>query len=384
MIPLCIPNIEGNEWKYIKECLDTNWVSSAGSYVDLFEERFNEYLKIETSVVTMNGTAAITLALQTLGIGPRDEVIVPSMTFIASVNPIKYVGAEPVFVDITKDTWVMDVEKVEELITKNTKAIIPVHTYGNVVDMEPLLEIAKKYNLFVIEDATEALGSEYRTKNGVWHKAGTLGDFGTFSFNGNKLITTGAGGMLVTNNGKAGEKAKYLSNQAKTILSNGSMIHEEIGYNYRMPNLLAAMGVAQLEKIKEYIKAKTRNVSLYKEYLQGIEGIQLPTEKGNVKHVHWLYSVLINKDYGINRDGLLERLNKSGIESRPFFQPIHAMTPYMECKKGRMEVTCEISHKGVNLPSSVSLKNEEIEYICGYIKKYKKELVNNKKAGEKK
>ncbi|AOY75649.1 LegC family aminotransferase [Clostridium formicaceticum] len=367
MIPLAIPNIAGNEWRYIKECLDTNWVSSVGSYVDLFEEKFREYLSTQKAVATMNGTAAITLALQTLGIGAGDEVIVPSMTFVASVNPVVYVGANPVFIDITPDTWVMDVDMLEERITEKTKAIIPVHVYGNMVDMEPLLKIAKKYHLYVIEDATEALGSEYRTSDGKWHKAGTLGNFGTFSFNGNKLITTGAGGMLVTHDVDLGEKAKHLCNQAKTTLPNGDIVHEEIGYNYRMPNILAAMGVAQLEKIEEYILIKIKNAKLYHSYLQNIEGIRLPKEKENVKHVHWLYSILIEENYGSDRDELIKKLNERGIGSRGFFQPIHTMRPYADYSKGAMNNTYRVSKRGVNLPSSVSLSSKDCQYICNTI-----------------
>jgi len=367
MIPLSIPQIEGNEWKYIKECLDTNWVSSVGSYVDKFEEKFKEYEGSSTAVVTMNGTAAITLALQTLGIGRGDEVIVPSMTFVASVNPILYVGATPVFIDITEDTWVMDANQIESLITEKTKAIIPVHLYGNMVDMEPLMQIANKYNLYVIEDATEALGSEYQTSDGKWYKAGTLGHFGAFSFNGNKLITTGAGGMLVTNNTQLGERAKYLSTQSKTVLNNGGMIHEEIGYNYRMPNILAAMGVAQLEKLNEYIEKKQKHSSLYNKLLTGIKGIQLPTDKRNIKDSHWLYSILIKDNYVLKRDELIQHLKDKGIETRPFFYPIHRMKPYSKYSTIALETTDLISKKGINLPSSVGLKEQEIQYICNCI-----------------
>ncbi|KUO75989.1 MAG: perosamine synthetase [Clostridia bacterium BRH_c25] len=367
MIPLCVPQIEGNEWEYIKDCLDTNWVSSVGSYVNLFEDRFKEYVRSKSSVVTMNGTMAITLALQVLGIGPGDEVIVPSMTFIASVNPIKHVGADPVFADITYDTWVMDVDKVEELITEKTKAIIPVHVYGNVVDMEPLMKIANKHNLYVVEDATEALGSEYRTSDGVWHKAGTIGHIGTFSFNGNKLITTGAGGMLVTDNEEWGHSAKYYSNQTKTILPNGGYYHEEIGFNYRMPNVLAAMGAAQLENIGKYLDIKVRNANLYNKLLADIEGIQLVSIKNNVKHCQWLYSILVKEQFRTDRDGLIKYLEDNGITSRPFFYPVHNMKPYVK-NIAKLEVTEKISMLGINLPSSVGLKEEEIELICKQLK----------------
>ena len=368
MIPLCEPEISGNEWKYIKECLDTNWVSSVGSYVNLFEEKFGSYVNSKSAIVTMNGTSAISLALQTLGVGSGDEVIVPSMTFIAGVNPVRYVGAEPVFVDVTSDTWVMDVNKVEELISSKTKAIIPTHIYGNMVDMEPLLKIAEKYNLYVIEDATEALGSEYRTSDGVWHKSGTIGHFGAFSFNGNKLITTGAGGMLVTNDEKLGERAKYLSNQAKIALDNGGFYHDEIGYNYRMPNVLAAMGVAQLERIDEFIEKKINISLMYDKLLEKTKGIQFSMQVENVKHSQWLYCLLINDKYPTSRDKLIEKLGENGIQSRPFFSGIHKMRPYKNSKSSSMVITDMLTEKGINLPSSVSLTDEQIKYICSIIR----------------
>lgn len=363
MIPLCIPEVRGNEWKYIKECLDTNWVSSVGKFVDKFEEEFAKYNKVKSAVVTMNGTAALQLALVTLGIGEGDEVIVPSMTFISSVNSIKYVGAEPVFVDVERDTFVMDVNKVEELITEKTKAIMPVHIYGYPVEMDELNRIAKKHNLYVIEDATEALGTTYKGK-----LAGTLGDVGCFSFNGNKLITTGAGGMLITDNEKIGERAKYLSNQTKTITENGAMYHEEIGYNFRMPNILAAMGLAQLENVDAYLEVKRRNAKLYNDLLKDVKGISLLKEVDYVNNCYWLYSILVEDDFRMSRDELLQVLKENGIQARPFFLPVHDMKPYYGSRCGNMDVTMDIINKGINLPSSVSLKEEEVELICKIIK----------------
>lgn len=363
MIPLCIPEIRGNEWKYIKECLDTNWVSSVGKFVDRFEEEFAKYNEVKSAVVTMNGTAALQLALVALGVGEGDEVIVPSMTFISSVNAIKYVGAIPVFADVDRETFVMDVNKVEELITEKTKAIMPVHIYGYPVEMDELNGIAKKYNLFVIEDATEALGTLYKGK-----LAGTLGDVGCFSFNGNKLITTGAGGMLITNNEELGKKAKYLSNQTKTITENGAMYHEEVGYNFRMPNILAAMGVAQLEKVDEYLEVKRRNARLYNDLLKGVKGITLTKEVDYVDNCYWLYSILVEDDFRMSRDELLNVLKENGIQARPFFLPVHAMKPYSGSKCGDMNVTIDVSNRGINLPSSVSLTEEEVRIICDVIK----------------
>ncbi|WP_027624875.1 LegC family aminotransferase [Clostridium lundense] len=364
MIPLCIPEIHGNEWKYVKECLDTNWVSSVGSYVDKFEKDFANFLNINKSVVTMNGTAALALALRTLGIGEGDEVIVPSLTFISPVNTIKYVGAEPVFIDVCRDTFVMDAEKIEELITKKTKAIMPVHIYGHPVDMDKLMDIANKYQLYVIEDATEALGSYYKNK-----AVGTIGHIGCFSFNGNKLITTGAGGMLVTDSEKLADRAKFLSTQTKVVTENKAFYHPEIGYNYRMPNLLAAMGCAQLENIQEYIKAKRENAELYNKLLCNVKGITLSVEKEWVSNVQWLYSIVVEDEYSITRDELIKRLAENGIESRPFFMAVHNMPPFKGSKHGSMKVTEELEERGLNLPSSVSLSKDDIMKICTIINK---------------
>ncbi|MEA5009348.1 LegC family aminotransferase [Clostridium tyrobutyricum] len=363
MIPLCVPEVRGNEWKYVKECLDTNWVSSAGAFVDRFEDRFAKYMNVKSAVVTMNGTSALELALRTLNIGIGDEVIVSSMTFISPVNTIKYVGAEPVFVDVCRDTWVMDADKVEDLITPKTKAIMPVHIYGHPVDMDKIMEIADKHNLYVIEDATESLASEYNNK-----KVGSVGHIGCFSFNGNKLITTGAGGMLVTDDQNLGERAKYLSTQTKTVLPNGSFYHEEIGYNFRMPNLLAAMGCAQLENIDDYSIAKRNNAVLYNKLLCDVKGITLPAERKDVKNIYWLYSILVEDEYDISRDKLILKLKKNGIQSRPFFMPVHDMPPYKECRTGDMSVTDDIVKRGINLPSSVGLTEDEIKQVCDVIK----------------
>lgn len=362
MIPLCIPEVRGNEWNYIRDCLDTNWVSSVGSYVDKFEVDFREYLKVNYAVVTMNGTAALELALRTLEIGEGDEVIVPSLTFISPVNTIKYVGAEPVFVDVCEDTYVMDTDKVEELITERTKAIIPVHIYGHPVDMDKIMEIAEKYNLYVVEDSTESLGSLYKG-----NATGTIGHIGCFSFNGNKLITTGAGGMLVTNNEEFADRAKFLSTQTKIVTGNKSFYHPEVGFNFRMPNLLAAMGCAQLENISEYIDAKREHAHFYNELLKNVKGIILPVEKEWATNVYWLYSIVVDGSYKMSRDKLIDELSKNGIEARPFFMPIHMMPPFKKCKYGPMDITKKLANSGINLPSSVSLKKGEIEKICDLI-----------------
>lgn len=363
MIPLCVPEIRGNEWKYIKECLDTNWVSSAGIFVNKFENEFAKYMNVKSAVVTMNGTSALELALRALNVGDGDEVIVSSMTFISPVNTIRYVGAEPVFVDVCHDTWVMDADKVEEMITPKTRAIMPVHIYGHPVDMDKIMDVANRHSLYVIEDATESLATEYKGK-----KAGSIGHIGCFSFNGNKLITTGAGGMLITDDENLGERAKYLSTQTKTILENGGFYHEEMGYNFRMPNVLAAMGCAQLENIEEYISSKRKHAYLYNKLLSDVGGIVIPVEREGVKNIYWLYSILVKQDYPISRNKLILKLKEKGIQSRPFFMPVHEMPLYKECRTGDMSITNDIVKKGINLPSSVGLKEDEIIYISNVIR----------------
>lgn len=362
MIPLSVPEIRGNEWKYIKECLDTNWVSSVGKYVDLFEEKFAQYLGSERAVATVNGTSALHLALRTLGVGPGDEVIVSALTFVASVNAIRYVGAIPVFADSQEDTWNMDGDKLEQLITPKTKAVIPVHIYGHPVDMDPVMKIARKHNLYVIEDATEALGSDYKGK-----KAGTIGDIGCFSFNGNKIMTTGGGGMLVTNKNQYADKAKFLCNQAKEQTSNKELFHPEIGFNFRMTNVLAAMGVAQLELLPEFIEIKRKHARLYNELLSPSPELIIQEEKPWAFNCYWLYSIVLRENCSISRDYLISYLGSKDIECRPFFTPVNLFPPY-QGYLGNTPVAVSLYQRGVNLPSSVSLKVNEITYICDTIR----------------
>lgn len=365
MIPLCEPAIAGNEIKYISECIEKRWISTYGEFIKRFEDKFKEFLGVKHAIAVSSGTAALHLALRALNIGEEDEVIIPSLTFIATANAVKYVGAEPVFVDVRKDTFVLDVEKVEEMITPKTKAIIPVHLYGYAADMEKLRKIAEKYDLYIIEDATEALGTKFKGRY-----VGTFGEFGCFSFNGNKLITTGNGGMIVTNRDDLAEYVRYLSSQAKTMLSNNGFVHNEIGYNYRLPNLLAAFGLAQLEKLEEFLRAKRRNAEIYNLYLKDVQGIITPCDTEEVENSYWLYSIVVTENFCITRDELIDELKKHEIESRPFFQPIHLMRNFRNCKKSEMDNTEYLASHGVNLPSSVNLEEKEIELICSIIKRY--------------
>lgn len=364
MIPLSEPLLRGNEWKYIKDCLDTNWVSSVGKYVDLFEEEFAKYIGCQRAVAIVNGTSALHLALRTLGIGPGDEVIVSALTFIAPVNAIKYVGATPVFADSQADTWNMDPEKIEKLINSKTKAILPVHIYGHPVDMDPVLELAKRYNLYVVEDATEALGSEYKGK-----KVGTLGDAGVFSFNGNKIITTGGGGMLVTNNIEIADKTKFLCNQAKETKPNKEFYHPEIGFNFRLTNVLAAMGLAQLEQLPDFVRARRNNAALYYRYLNNVPGIIIQEEKPWAVNCFWLFSIVLDETSPVKRDELINALAVKGVDSRPFFTPVNMFPPYKDCL-GQTPVAFLLYQRGINLPSSVNLTQENIFHICSVIAEF--------------
>lgn len=369
-IPLSVPHLKGNEWKYIKECLDTNWVSSAGKYVDEFEKKLAQYVNSDYGVAMVNGTAALHTALKVVGVEPGDKVVVPSLTFIASVNPIRYCGAEPIFIDSEPRTYNLDpkktIAKIEEMIDRGDrpKAVIVVHLYGHPVDMDPILKICNKYDIKVIEDATEALGSQYKGK-----MVGSLGDIGCFSFNGNKLITTGGGGMLVTDNEENAEYAKYLSTQAKDDPQN--YVHNETGYNYRLTNIQAAMGVAQLEQIDRFIAKKRKIANKYTEGLKSISGIKVMKEEKWVYSNFWLYSILIDeKKFGMNSKEVYKRLNQAGIMARPFFKPIHQMPMYQECE-AEIKVADQLWSQGINLPCSVDIENKEIEAVIDKIMELK-------------
>ncbi|MFH1581679.1 MAG: LegC family aminotransferase [Pseudomonadota bacterium] len=378
IIPLCVPEIRGNEWKYIKECLDTNWVSSVGKYVDKFERSVADYVGAHHSVACVNGTAALHMALLVAGVQPEDEVLVPSLTFVAPANAVRYTGAWPVFIDVQPDIWQMDPRKVEDFLTneceqrhgqltnKNTgrpvKGIMPVHILGHPVDMDPILEIAQKYGLKVIEDATESLGADYKGC-----KVGTLSDLACFSFNGNKIITSGGGGMILTNNKELADKARYLTTQAK---SDGvEYIHNEIGYNYRLTNLAAAMGLAQMEKLAEYVKIKRRIAQTYSEGLKDLKGITLPVNAEWANSTFWIYTILVNeKEYGMNSRALLNKLEERGIQTRPFWHPVHSLKPFRNCYAYKIEVADRLYRDGLSLPSSIGISQHDQERVIRMIR----------------
>lgn len=363
MIPIAEPLLGKKELKNVMEAVKSGWISSKGKFITEFEEKFAQYCGVKHSIAVSNGTVALHLALVALDIGIGDEVIVPTLTFIATANAVKYTGATPVFVDSDPNYWGIDPEKIEKAITVKTKAIIPVHLYGHPCDMDPIMDIAKKYNLFVIEDAAEAHGAEYKGK-----KVGSFGDINCFSFYGNKIITTGEGGMCLTNDEKLAQKMRILKDHGMNL--NKKYWYDVIGFNYRMTNMQAAIGVAQLKKLDKFIKNKREIANWYSSGLKEIEGkkfIKLPVEMPWAKNVYWMYSVLIKNGFKMDRDKLMEKLKEKDIETRPFFYPIHIMPLYSKGGK-KFLVAEEISKKGLNLPSSVKLSAKEVKSICQVIK----------------
>jgi perosamine synthetase len=362
MIPVCVPLLKGKEFEYLKDCIDTNWISSKGRYVEEFEKKFSHYCNCKYGVTTTNGTSSIHLALRSIGIKEGDEVLVPAFTMIGSVFPIIYCGAKPVLVDSEDKTWNIDVSQIEEKITERTKAIMPVHIYGHPCDMDPIQKIAKKHGLWVIEDAAEAHGAEYRGK-----KAGGIGDVGCFSFYANKIITCGEGGMLVTNNEEFATHAMSLKNLSFKGGKSRVYLHSEVGYNYRLTNLQAAVGLAQFEQIDEFVEMRRRNAKIYEELLNGVPGLKLPVEMDWAKNVYWMYSILVGPELGVSRDKLMEELAIRGVETRSFFVSMNQQPVFKNMglfKDEEYPVAESLSQKGLYLPSSSGLKRDEIKYVC--------------------
>ena len=377
-IPLSVPSLKGNELRYVTKCIEEEWVSSVGEYVDRFEVEIARYLNCEFAIATMNGTAAIHLALILSDIGPDDEVIVPTITFVAPVNAIRYVNAYPVFMDCD-DHLNIDIEKTTDFLKHHTiyrnnavinkhtgrqiRAILPVHIFGHPVDPS-LYELAKQYNLPVIEDATESLGSYYTNLDGAKRFSGTIGKFGCLSFNGNKLLTTGGGGMLLTNDPVFAKKAKYLTTQAKDDPL--YFVHHEVGYNYRLTNVQAAIGVAQLEQIQYYLDAKKRNFILYQEKLADLESLSLIHEPKWAISNYWYYSLNVTSSPN-NRDALMQYLKARKIDSRPLWHPQHLQRPFSACYSHQIEKALVYADQILNIPCSVSLSEQEVESVSDAI-----------------
>lgn len=355
-----MPKLDGNEAKYLQECIDSTYVSSVGKFVTKFEESFSKFCNTKFGIATSNGTTALHLALECIGITSSDEVILPTFTMIASANAIAYTGAKIQLVDSEERTWNIDPSLIEKKISPKTKAVMVVHIYGHPVNMGPIIEIAQKHNLYIIEDAAEAHGAEYKGK-----KVGGLGTVGCFSFYANKIITTGEGGMLTTNDKEIAERAASLRNLA--FDKERRFMHERIGYNYRMTNLQAALGLAQMERIEEFIQRRRRNAMIYNEILCKIPAIKTPPEEEWAKNVYWMYSVLV-EDKRTNRDALLAYLNNVNIETRVMFNPMHLQKPYKQFfSNEKYPVAEKLSKVGLNLPSGNNLTDEQVMHVANTI-----------------
>ena len=354
-IPIAEPKLGNEELTNVIEAVKSGWISSKGDFILDFEEKFSKYFGADFGISTFNGTTALHLALEALDIKTGEEVIVPTLTFIASANAVKYTGAKPVFVDSHPDYWCIDPAKIEEKITKKTKAIIPVHLYGHPCDMDAISQIAKKHDLHIVEDCAEAHGAEYKGK-----KVGAFGIINCFSFYGNKIITTGEGGMCITNDDELAEKMRLLRDHGMSPQKR--YWYDVIGFNYRMTNLQAAIGVAQLEKLDKFVEKKRKIARIYNHSLKDVEGLKLPPEMSWAKSVYWMYSILVTNDFGMNRDDCIYKLANSEIDSRRFFYPIHTMPPYKENKK--YPTAEKLSYEGLNLPSSVKLTEDDLKRIA--------------------
>ncbi|MBR1598189.1 MAG: LegC family aminotransferase [Lachnospiraceae bacterium] len=386
MIPLSVPNFEGNEEKYVLDAVHQGWVSTAGSYVNRFEERLADYLNAPQAVVCQSGTGALHLSLIEAGVGQGDMVIVPTLTFIAAVNPVRYMLAEPVFMDCD-DSLCMDTVKLERFCTeecdmngnvlihkktgRTVRAIVVVHVFGNLADMEGIMQVADRFKLKVIEDATEALGSKYIKGKYAGKMAGTIGDYGAFSFNGNKIITTGGGGAVVARNEQSIKHIKYLSAQAKD--DELFYVHNEIGYNYRMTNVQAAIGVAQLELLSEFIGRKKRNYDLYKKLLANAEGMGLMQFREGTDSNKWFYAVELNlcdsNAASAKLRSIIEKLRQDGIQTRPIWGLIHKQLPYRECVFYNIERAQYYSDRVINIPCSTNLTEDDIGEVVAALKK---------------
>ena len=372
-IPLSVPNLAGKELEYVTHAIKTEWVSTGGPYVSDFELKLAEYVKCKGAVSCQNGTAGLHIALMLQGVTQNDEVIVPTLTFIAAVNPVKYIGAEPIFMDCD-DSLCMDGDKLVQFCQdecqfidgklinnktkKHIKVVIVVHVFGNMADMEKIMDVANRYNLNVIEDATEALGTYYIDGKYKNKYAGTIGHMGVYSFNGNKIITTGGGGMIVSNNKELLSKAKHLVTQAKSDPL--YFTHDEIGYNYRMTNLQAALGLAQLEQLEDFITIKRNNIELYKDKIKLISGLSILDFRENIRSNNWFYPLLCSEEYALNRDEIIKYLSTKKIQSRPVWGLINEQKPYLDCQYYKIEKAKYYLKRIVNIPCSSNLTKEDV------------------------
>ncbi len=376
-IPLSIPHLGGNEWTYVKECLDSGWVSSAGPFVDRFEREIARYTGAAHAVACSSGTAALHIALLLAGVGPEDEVIVPTLTFVATINAVRYTGAYPLFMDCD-DFYCLDAEKTLDFLAQETvsveggvrnkrtgrriAALMPVHVFGNAAALDSVFSACRQRGIAVVEDAAESLGTVYATGVFSGKHTGAIGELGCLSFNGNKIVTTGGGGMILTSDAALAARAKYLTTQAKD--DDLRFIHNEVGYNYRLTNLLAALGVAQLEQLPRFLETKTAHYAQYAEGLRNIHGLSLGPLPAYARNNHWLCSLRVNAEiYGCDRDALMRRLTARGIQSRPVWGLNHLQRPFAHCQAYRIERATELRQTTLSLPSSAGLKPEDIQAV---------------------
>lgn len=376
MIPLSLPNLNGKEWEYVKECLDTGWISTAGSFVDRFEKEFSQYLGLDSSVSVVNGTAALHIALQMLGVRNDDLVIMPNVTFVASANAISYTGASPLLIDIDEHSWQMDLDLLEEFLSsecerdntgtllhrdtsRRIKALMIVHVQGNICDMDRLLAICDKYKLRVLEDSAEALGSTYKGRF-----AGTLAEIGCFSFNGNKIMSTGGGGMIVSHHPEYLRRAKHLTTTAKTDPL--TYYHDEVGYNYRLVNVLAALGVAQLEQLDDFLASKVNTASYYRENLRGVGDIGFQHVQDGVQSNEWLFTITTS-----SMEELLVHLNASGIMSRPFWIPMNQLPMYRDNLYVNInDISAKVHCTALSIPCSTNISESDCMNVVSSIKEF--------------
>ena len=394
-IPLSIPNFEGNEKKYVDDAIEQGWVSTGGAYITRLEKDMAAFLHTENVAACQSGTSAIHLSLVEAGVKPGDVVLVPPLTFIAAVNPVKYQFATPVFIDCD-DSFCMDPDKLKEFCEEEcsfdgyelkyngstVKALVVVHVFGNMADMESIMTTAKKYNIKVIEDATEALGTRYLTAEEAGNDqtsayagkyAGTIGDYGAFSFNGNKIITTGGGGAVTANNSKTVDHLRYLSTQAKD--DPHYYIHHEVGYNYRMTNLQAALGVAQMEELPEFIRRKQRNYELYKELFKDFELAELIPFRSGTESNKWFYSLKLDRTkIKVHMRDIITYLDTKGIQTRAIWGLINEQKPYLNEVTYKLEKAPYYAERILNIPSSTQITEEEIQYVAQTIKEYLKDI----------
>ncbi len=368
VIPNAVPHLAGNEWKYLKECLDTNWVSAVGPFVERFEREVAAWVGVPHAVATVNGTAALHVALLAAGVKPGDEVLLPSFTFIATANAVAYCGAHPVFLDSEEASWGLDPAKTADFLARECevrqgavinrktgrviRALLPVHLYGHPCDLDPVLELGRRYPLAIVEDSAEALGATYKGR-----RVGAEGLAGCLSFNGNKIITTGSGGMVLTRDDALARRVRQLTTQARG--DEIEFVHEEVGFNYRLSNLHAALGVAQLEQLEAFVEDKRRTAAFYQSALTPAEGLRPFLEAPWARSTYWMPSVLIDPRRCPDIRALIRDLNADGIQVRPLWRPLHLQPAFRDCQRGPVEVAERLYARGLSLPCSVGITDGE-------------------------